>query len=147
MGIQIQVLRIAKGREHAAQIGGDVLQDEYQRHIPLSPRRGKHEIAQRQKRDQRHIVGNQHGADKRNPHQRQRGGPGIAREPDNPPGQNGKKMNILQRTDHGQRAEKTAKGLYIKVTGVLRVRRHQKCGNRCRRECDDQHGVLANPPP
>ena len=62
--VQIQILRVAKGRKHAAQVCRNVLQDKHHRHIALAIRYGEYKVAQRQKGDQRHIVGNEHGTDK-----------------------------------------------------------------------------------
>ena len=108
MRIQIQVLRIAKGRQHAAQIGGNILKDEDKRHIPFLSGGGEHQIPQRQERNQRHIVGDQHGADEGDVAQGDGRRAGIARQTDDLPSQNGKEVNVLQGADHCQRAEQAA---------------------------------------
>jgi len=63
IGIQIQILRIAEGGEHTAQICRDVLQHEQICHIFFLLRYRQSEIAQRQKGNQCHVVGNDHRAD------------------------------------------------------------------------------------
>lgn len=62
--------RVAERSEHAAEIRRDILHDKRERHIFLLSRGGKREIAERQKRDERHIVGDKHRADERNANER-----------------------------------------------------------------------------
>ena len=60
MRIEVEILGIAKRREHAAKICGDILHDEDEcRAVGVSciP---KHEPAKRQEGDKSHVVGNQH---------------------------------------------------------------------------------------
>ena len=78
-GIKIQVLGIAEGSEHAAQVGSDVLHDVGEGHVVLFVGGAEYEITQRQKGQQRHIVGDQHGADEGDVHQHQNGQPCIAK--------------------------------------------------------------------
>ena len=142
MRVQIQVLRVAKGREHAAEVRRNILQNEHQRHIALAPRRGEDKISQRQEGDQRHIVGNQHGTDERDIRQRKRRRTGVARQTDDAPCENGKKVYVLQRTDDRQRAEQAAERFQIEIAPVLRVRRHQQRGHNRRAQRDQRHGIL-----
>ena len=62
--VKIKILRIAEGREHSSEVCRDVLHNEGKSHIFLLSRRRKDEISERQKGQQRHIVGDQHRADK-----------------------------------------------------------------------------------
>ena len=63
-GIEIKILRIAKRGEHPAQVGGNILHDECKGHILFFAGGMENEIAQRQEGQKRHIVGDQHRADK-----------------------------------------------------------------------------------
>ena len=69
--VKVKVLWVAERRQHAAEIRRDVLHDERERQMLFIARRWQHEIAQRQKRQQRHVVGDKHGADERDVRQRQ----------------------------------------------------------------------------
>ena len=142
MGIQVQILRIAEGSQHPAQIGRDILQDEHSCHVPLFPRSGKYQIPQRKKGDQRHIIGDQHRANEGDITQRNGSHAGISRQTNHFPGQNGKKVNVFQSADHGKRSEKAAERLYVKILGILRVRRHQKGGDRRRAKGNERHHVF-----
>ena len=63
MRIEIKVLRIAERGEHSAKVCRNVLQDEHRRHIALGPGGREHKIAERQKGQKRHVVGDEHGAE------------------------------------------------------------------------------------
>ena len=142
--IQIQILRVAEGRQHAAQIGGNILKNEDQRYIPFFSDGGEHQIPQRQERNQRHIVSNQHGTDEGDVAQSDSRRAGVARQADDLPGQYGEEVNVLQSADHSQRTEQAAQGFPVEIPGVLRVRRHQKGRNDRRAESDQQYGVLTH---
>ena len=58
--IKEQILRVSERCEHSAEVGGDILHDEGKRHVIFFSRRCKHKISERQKRQQRHVVCNQH---------------------------------------------------------------------------------------
>ena len=64
LGIEIEVLRIAEGGEHTAEVGGYILHYVGERHILFLARGVQDEVAERQEGQERHIVGNQHRADK-----------------------------------------------------------------------------------
>lgn len=59
---QVKVLRVAKGREHSAKVGGAVLQDKGKRQVPVLSGGVQNEPTQWQKRQQSGVVGQQHGA-------------------------------------------------------------------------------------
>ena len=63
--VEIQVLRVAERRQHTAEVCGDILHDERERHVFLFARRRQHEKPERKKRQKRHVVRDQHGTDKR----------------------------------------------------------------------------------
>lgn len=64
-------MRIAEGREHSAEIRRDILHDERKNHILFFLGVREHEIAEGQKGQKRHVVGDQHRADKGDVHERQ----------------------------------------------------------------------------
>lgn len=56
-----KVLRVADGRNHAADIGGDSLQDDDSREMPFFVCDAEGENGERNKRQQRNIVCHNHG--------------------------------------------------------------------------------------
>lgn len=64
LGVKVEILRIAEWGEHTAEVGGYVLHYVGERHILLLTGGAQHEIAERQERKKRHIVGDKHRADK-----------------------------------------------------------------------------------
>ena len=58
--IKKEILRISERRKHSAEVGGDILHDEGKRHVLFFSRRCKHKVPERQKRQQRHVVCDQH---------------------------------------------------------------------------------------
>ena len=69
MAVQVQVLGVAERGEHPAQVGGDVLKDKHQRHGVFLSGAFEHVIAQGEKGQQSHVVGDEHGSDKGDIHQ------------------------------------------------------------------------------
>lgn len=65
-GIKIEILGIAEGGEHSAEIGGNVLHDEGKCHVFFFAGGMEHDIAQGQEGEERHIIGNEHRAEKGN---------------------------------------------------------------------------------
>jgi len=142
-GVEIQILRVAKGREHAAEVSGDVLQDEDGGQILFAAGKGENEITQRQEGDQRHIVGNQHGADEGDIDQRQRCGARRAGENDDAVRQDGEKVDVFQRADDRQSNKQAAQRFEIIVFQILLIRRHDAGGERRQHKGDDEHSVFA----
>ena len=144
LGVEIEVLRISKGREHSAEICRDVLHYKGKRHIFLLARRGKHEISERQKGEQRHIVGDQHRADKGYVNESQHAHTRVLEEAHDLLGKHIEKSDVLERANDGQRAEQTAQRFQIKIFRISRVGRyHDRC-DRGRQNGDAQDGVLTN---
>ena len=141
--IEEQILRISERRKHAAEVGGDILHDEGKRHVLFFSRRCKHKISERQKRQQRHVVCDQHGADKCYVYKREYAYSCIPAQADDPLRENIEKADVFQRTYDRENAEKTGQRFQIKISEVLRVGRNDKAGYQrgCKR--DHTNGVLA----
>ena len=140
-GIYVKILRIAEGGQHTAEIGGDVLQDEDERHLGFLACCGKNVIAEGQEGNKRHIVCDQHGADKGDENKRHHRGAKISRRVNNAPRKNGKESNILESADHRKGTEETRQRLEIKVFEIVAVRLDQKAGEESQGRRDHQHGV------
>ena len=144
-GIEIKILRISKGSQHAAEIGGNILHDKDECHVSVVSRGGKDKKAKRQKRQQRHIVCNQHRADKGDINQSKRCHAEISRTIYNLSGKDRKKLDVLQGTHHGKHAKQTGQRFKIKITRILRVGWDNAGGNDCRHKCDAKHCVFTDP--
>lgn len=55
--VDIEVLRVAEGGQHASKICRDILEDKYRRHVLFLARCRKRNIAEGQEGEQRHVVG------------------------------------------------------------------------------------------
>ena len=62
-GIEIQILRIAHGREHAAEIGGDGLQHDDTDEIVPAVGQPQHDDSKGHEGQKRHVVGDEHGGE------------------------------------------------------------------------------------
>lgn len=125
---QIQVLRISEGRDHTAEVCGAVLQNKEHGGVLFLPGGLQDKPAQRQKRQQRRVVGEQHGAEHRYDHQRGADAADGAERAYHTLRQRGKYLHIPQRADDGQHAEKTHQRFDIVIACIIPVR-----GGRCRR--------------
>ena len=122
-------MRVAERREHAAQICRNVLHDKGERHVFLLARGGKNIVAKGQKREERHVIGNEHGADKGDVYQGEHAHPcGFAHVYD-ARGKHVKEVDILQRTHHCQNAKQATQGLKIEVLHIGAVDRNYQHGN------------------
>ena len=108
LSVKIKVLRIAERRKHAAEVGGNILHNKRKRHIFLFPRAAQHKEAQRQKREQRHVIGNEHRAYERYIHKRKYAHARRFEKVHYFARYNKKEVYVLERADHRQHAEKAA---------------------------------------
>ena len=94
LAVKIEILRIAEGREHSAEVGGAVLQNEQERGVLFLTGRGKHKPTQWQKSQQGGIIGQEHRAEHGDNHQRRTNAPGSGKGVYHPLGKSGKDMQI-----------------------------------------------------
>ena len=138
---EVQVLRIAEGRQHAAQVGGAVLQDERQRRPFRLAGALQHEPAQGQERQQRRVVGQQHRTHQRDGHQRRHRAAGGVERLHQPLCQQGEQPHVAQRAHHRQHAQQAGQRFYVVVAQIGRVRRHEYRRHRRRQHGDHRHGI------
>ena len=141
IGIEVEVLRIAEGREHAAEVGGDVLHDEHERRQLFVAARLQHEVPERQKSDERHIIRHDHRAEEGDEHERQRDVAHIfeaahddVRHPD-------EKADIFERRHDGERAKKTCQRAPVEIVRIRLVKGHEDAGDPRRDQRHQQHDV------
>ena len=140
--VKIKILRISEGREHSAEVSRDILHNEGKSHIFLLSRRGKYKISERQKGQQRHIVRDQHRADKGYVDQRKNAHFGIFKASDDLFCQDIKEMNIFQRAHDSQDAKKTGERFIIEITEIFLVDRDDETCDYSGKKRDKHHGVL-----
>ena len=141
MAVKIQVLGIAEGGQHTAQIGGDVLEDEHQRHGVLLAGALQHEIAQRQKGQKGHVVGDEHGADEGDIHQRNDRHPQGFELFNDFSCQQIEKLDVFQGTNHRQHTKQAGQGAPVKIAQILGIGGHQKHGDERRNGRHRHHGI------
>ena len=130
---EVEILRIAEGGDHSAEVGGAVLENEQQRGVLFLPCDGEDEPAQREKGQQGGIVGQEHGAEHGDDHQRRAYAPDGGKGVYHPLGKGGKDIQIPQRAHHRQNTEQAGEGLEVIIPQICAVGRNEESG-RCRRQ-------------
>lgn len=96
-------MRIAEGREHAAEVRRYILHDERENHILFFLRFREYEIAKGQKGQERHIVGDQHRAEKGDVHERKHRASCRFEDFNRPLGEEVEKVYVFEGADDGER--------------------------------------------
>jgi hypothetical protein len=135
-------LGVAKGCEHSAEICGDILHNEGERHIFFLTRRGKDKITEGQEGQQRHIVSDQHRTDKGYVNERENADlcglealNDLARE-------HIEEIDILQGTNNRKDAEKASQRFVVKITCIFGIGRNYNRGDNSRTKRDKDDGIL-----
>ena len=136
--VQVQVLRIADGRGHAAQVRRDGLED-HGGDQPVFPRAFGHlvEAVQRKgnQRDQADIVRDQHAQEKRRQDQNSDGAGDSLAARHQTPGDDREDASSAHAGDDSHKAEEKAQGPEIDVIKVLAIDRDERS-----REDSEDHG-------
>ena len=129
-------MRIPERSEHSAEICGDILHDENERHIFFLFRSRKHEITERKKGDESHVVRHDHRTEIRNEYERENYIPHIFEFRYDFPCENFKKSDIRKSFHDKERSEKTTERGKIEIPLIFRVGRNEKHrrngGNACK---------------
>ena len=107
-GAEKQILRIAHRHGHAAQVGRHGLEDNEIDALPGPTDQPQHQDSKRHKRDERDIVGDEHGAEKGQQHQNQSQQAEALASRQQPLGQNGEHAAVLRPGHHQHQAEQQA---------------------------------------
>ena len=142
MPVKIKILGVAEGREHAAQVCGDVLQDKDDGHAVLLAGAVQDIIAQRQEGQKRHIVGDEHGAQKGDIDQCDNSPAQIAEALHHLAGQQVEELDVFQGADHCQHTEQAGQRPEIKIAQIFPVRRHKAGRGRSRQQRHAHHRIL-----
>ena len=113
---KIEILRIAEGRDHSAEVGGAVLQNEQKRRVLFLSSGGKDKPTQWQKSQQGGIIGQEHRAEHGDNHQRRTNAPDSGKGVYHPLRKSGKDMQIPQSTHHCQHTKQASKRLEVIIT-------------------------------
>ena len=135
-------MRVAEGRYHTAEVCGDILHNKREGHIFLLARAVQREKAEGQKRDKRHIVCNQHRADKRDIDKRDDAKAGIFAKLYYLACKYREKAYVTQSADHRKHGKKTGKRFEIEISEVSGIGRHDKRGYQSRSDGYEQNRVV-----
>ena len=139
IGVQVQILRIAEGGEHPAQVGGDVLHDEGEGGQLLVPARVEHEVAEGQEGDQRHVVGHDHRPEIGDEHEREHDVAHIFEPPHDDVRQPREELDVLEGGDDGERAEKAGERLPVEIVEIFPVEGDENTGDARGGERHEEH--------
>lgn len=142
MTVKVKILRISEGREHPAEIRGDVLHNEGKRHILSVSRRLKDKKAKRQKGQERHIVRYQHRSDEGYADERDNRHAKISCTDDYLPRDEGKETYVPQSADDGERAEKAGQRPQIEIPEIILIGWHYEGGHHRRDDRNTENGIL-----
>ena len=117
--VEIQVLRIAEGREHTAEVGGNVLHDEGKGHVFVLARRMQNEEAERQEGQKRHVVGDEHRPQEGDVNECQHAHPRVFEALDDALREDIEKANVFERTYDGQHAEQAGQSFEIQIAEIV----------------------------
>ena len=140
--VQVQVLRIAEGREHAAEVRRHRLEGERVRHFVLLSGGVKRAVPERQEREQRHVVGNQHRGKIGNRHQRGDERTRRAKTLYQFVRERAKHVLPFHCGDDRRHSEQRRQRSQIEIADVLPVGRHEAARNRRRDERDYKHDIV-----
>lgn len=124
-------MRIAEGCQHSAEVRRDILHNERENHIFIFLRIRQNEIAEGQKGQKRHIVGNQHRADKGDIHERQNRTSCRFENFNRPLCEEVEKVYVFESADDGKRRQKAGKCVKIEITQILLIGRNKKARYNC----------------
>ena len=141
LGIYVKVLRIAERSQHTAEIGGNILHNEGERHIFLLLCRLQNHKSKRQKREKRHIVSEEHRPDEGDVYQGEDAKPCVFAKLDDASCERNEKTNIAKGTNTSKRTEQTGQSLEVKITEILGIGRNHEGRDKCRRQSNRKNGI------
>ena len=133
-GVQIQVLRVAEGGQHTAQVCGNVLHNKGECHVFFLLRGVQNEVAQRQKCEQCHVVCNEHTADEGDVNESEHTHAGIFEALHNALCKDVEKADVLECAHNGKHTEQACQRFNIEIAEILCIGRDKDaccdCGNK-----------------
>ena len=139
-------MRVAERGEHPAEVRRDILHDERENHVFFFLRVRQNEIAEGQKGQERHVVGDQHRADKGYVHERQNRASCRLENFNRPFREEVEEVYVFEGTDDGKRRQKTGKRVEIEISQILLVGRNDKARYDCEQQCNQHNDILSGKP-
>ena len=118
------------------------MQDEDVRGVFFAVRTLQDNVSERQERDERHVVRDEHGADERDVDKGDSRKAQIFRERDDFLCADVEEFYLFQRAYDGERAKQAGYGSVVDVGEVFSVRRHDERGDE-REDCGDSEDGIA----
>ena len=143
LSVDKEVLRAAEGGEQRAAHGGDIFHSDDGQDIPLPSAGAEEHDGQRDKDDQRDVVGDEHGREKDREHQKKRKrrhGTDAAGKPQ----QRTEDILALEALKYRQHHEKGGEGVPVDVREQSCRGRRDKQRRHSRRRRDEQHWLPAD---
>lgn len=125
-------MRIAKRREHSAEVCCYILHNERENHVLFFLCIRQNEITEGQKGQKRHVVGDQHRADKGDIHECQNCASCRLENFNRPFREEVEKVYVFESADDGKRRQKTGERVPIEVAPILLVGRNEKARDNCK---------------
>ena len=137
--IEIEILRVAHGREHAAQVGRDGLQndDADQRVAPLG--HAEHDDGEGHEGQQGDVVGDEHGRKEAQPDQQRAHGAQVSDPQTERVRQMRKKTRLPQPGHHRHQTVEQRQRAEIDISEIPRVGRDEKAADRRGERGNEQH--------
>jgi len=139
-----EILRIAHRGGHAAEVGGNGLQDDDPYGMRTFLKKLQHQKGKGDKGDECHVVGDQHGGKEGEKHKRQSNSGHAAAASEKNPRQSVKNAAGFKPQYSSHETEKQAQYPKIDITNVGRIRRDKEHGNDSTECGNAQHGFLFN---
>ena len=133
---------ISEGSQHTAEVCGDVLHYVGEGHILFLARCVQNEESERQEREQRHVVCDQHRADKCDVDKSKHRKAQIAESLYDLLRYRVEESYVAKSTHHRKNAEKTGQRLEVKVFDIFLVRRNEEHSDDSRHSRDHRDRVV-----
>lgn len=127
--VKIQILRIAERSKHSAEVCRNGLHGERVSHVLFLIRRVQHKVAQRQKGQKSHIVGDKHGSNIGYGNQRGDGGAGRTENFYHLTRENAEKTLVFKRGDDCRHSEKRNQGPKVEIIRILFIGKNEETRN------------------
>ena len=121
VGVQVEVLRVAHGGEHAAQVGGQGLENGHRDEQALLPGHAQHHHGEGDEGDQGDVVGDDHAEKEGQKDQHQHHLPGGNGAPEQVVPQKQEQPRLLTQADHRHQAEEEGQGVPVDIAQIGRV--------------------------
>jgi hypothetical protein len=139
--IEVEILRIAEGGEHSAEVGGYILQNKGVRHVFFALARPQNEVTEGKEGQECHIVRDKHRAYEGYIHEREDAEARVFRFLDYLLGQNVEEADIFERANYGKHAKETGEGLEVKIAEIFGIDAHDNARHDSRKKGNRHYDV------